>query len=131
MAQIEAYRKDALVALAGRAANRRQNPSLPVYDVIGENEDDDTINTRSAIWRILCLLSSQSVPEGSGNIAVDPAMGKRVKELYFQLLQETAALVAQHWSAIARVAKHLERHDRIDQTELDDLIERGERGSVP
>jgi hypothetical protein len=41
---------------------------------------------------------------------------------------KTAALVEQHWRAIERVAKHLERHGRIDdQTVLNDLIERAER----
>src|SRR4051812_28243843 len=34
--QIEACEKDAIVALAGLAANRRENPRLRIYDVMTE-----------------------------------------------------------------------------------------------
>ena len=44
-----------------------------------------------------------------------------------QLQAEAGRLVAQHWRAIQRVAKTLERRDRIDQAELDRLIAISER----
>ena len=50
--QIEACEKDAIVALAGLAANRRENPRLPIYDVITEGEDTDTDTARIAIIKM-------------------------------------------------------------------------------
>jgi hypothetical protein len=46
---------------------------------------------------------------------------------YRRLVGETAKLVHQYWPAIRRVAKHLERHDEVDQAELDRLIDVGMR----
>jgi len=39
------------------------------------------------------------------------------------LLVDVAAMVDQYWPAIRRVATHLERHPKIDQEELDRLID--------
>lgn len=127
-ALIAGYEKDAIVALAGDAANRRDYPNLSVLDLMTENEDADTQNARSAIYRMICVRSGKAVPEGPGSISVDEVMVGQMYEVYFRLRQETAALVERHWTAIERVAKHLERHGRIDdQSQLDDLIERAER----
>jgi hypothetical protein len=98
-----------------------------VPDLITEQEDTDTLNARSAIYRMVCLMSGQAVPEGPGSHSADEVMLGRIQEIYFRLLRETAALVERHWPAIERVGKHLERHGRIDtQNQLDDLIERAE-----
>jgi hypothetical protein len=44
-------------------------------------------------------------------------------EVYKQVIDKAYALVNQHWRAILRVAKHLERHGDIhDQATLDSLI---------
>ena len=127
-AQIAGYEKDAIVALAGNEANRRDYPDLRVYDMITENEDADTINARSAIYQIACLTSGQPMPQGPGSMSADQVMVGQMYEIFFRLRRETVALVARHWPAIERVAKHLERHGRIDaQCQLDELIERAER----
>jgi hypothetical protein len=130
-AQIAGYEKDAIIALAGLETNRRDYPDLRVLDLITEDEDQDTLNARSAIYRIACLMSGQAVPEGPGSISANEVMLGQMYEIYFHLLRETAALVERHWPAIERVGKHLERHGRIDtQNQLDDLIERAERMSL-
>src|SRR5580704_6948682 len=57
-AQIEAFEKDAIVALAGIAAQRRAYPASTAdadADVINVVVDDDMLNARAAIYRIACL----------------------------------------------------------------------------
>jgi hypothetical protein len=127
-ALIAGYEKDAIVALAGHEANRRDYPDLRVFDVMTEDEDADTLNARSSIYRIACLMSGQPVPLGPVSISADQVVQGQMYQIYFRLRRETASLVERHWQAIERVAKHLERHGRIDdQRQLDDLIERAER----
>jgi hypothetical protein len=125
---IAALEDDAKVALAGHAANGRElpglreHPHLLAFDLFAE-DDVDTSNTANAIYQILCLKAGQPF-----STVPDEAMKRMMEEVYLRLVQETAILVDQHWPIIARVAKHLERHGRIDtQAELDDLIERAER----
>jgi hypothetical protein len=64
--QIEACEKDAIVALAGLAANRRENPRFPIHDVIIEGKDTDTDSARIAIIKMICLKDGQPTnPTGS------------------------------------------------------------------
>ena len=66
--------------------------------------------------------------QGGFQVELDQIVIGKMTEAYVRLLQKTAALVEQHWPAIMRVGKHLERHGRINnQAELDDLIARAER----
>ena len=125
--RIAAYEGDAKVALAGRAVNRRERPSLHVFDLLA-NDDADTTNAASAIYKIICLKTGWPLPQRDMRVSFDEGTVKMMDQEYLRLVQETATLVDQHWPAIERVAKHLERHGRIDtQAELDDLIERAER----
>jgi len=125
---IDAYARDTMVALAGHAANRRDLPDLIIYDVLTEDEDRDTINARSFIYRMICLQQGRSIPRGDFQVAVslDETFQKDISQAYLRLIEQTTNLVEQHWLAIKRVAKHLERHDFLDQDELDALIERVE-----
>jgi hypothetical protein len=131
-AQITGHEQDAIVSLAGRAANRQEHADLRVFDLFTEHHDADTRIACSAIYNMVCLMSGQPVPQGPEQISVsiDDAMQEQMYDIYFRLLRDTAALVERHWPAIERVAKHLERRGRInDQNQLDELIERGERVS--
>jgi hypothetical protein len=125
-AQIEGYEKDAIVALAGFAANRREHPHLPILDLITD-DSADMHNVRSAIYRIICLKLGRPVPQDSVAVKADAAMRAMMLEEYSRLLRETTALVDQHWPAIKRVARALENHNRIDQAEVDRLIALTER----
>jgi hypothetical protein len=122
-AQIRGREQDAMVALAGHAATRRDYPDLRVLDLLHEHDDGDTLVACSAIYRMVCLMSGHTAP-----VSIDKAMEAQMYEIYLRLLRDTAALVEQLWPAIERVAKHLERHGRInDQRQLDELIERALR----
>ena len=69
-----------------------------------------------------------SLPEGKANIPLDGDMAREFRAEYARIEEESAVLVEHHWPAIERVAKHLERHGRIDdQATIDDLIARAER----
>jgi hypothetical protein len=120
--QIEACEKDAIVALAGLAANRREKPHFPIYDVMAEGEDTDTDNSRIAIIKMICLKDGKPIPQGRVNIG--PAMWGKIQNEYFRLVRKTAALVDQRWPAIKRVAEYLEKYGRMDHTTLVNLIDR-------
>lgn len=121
--RIDAMKKDAIVALAGLAANRRERPDLPVYGLFEKNDGDMT-NARSAILRMIFLRNGLSVSDNSEILEVEERMMDQMTRTYFGLVAEAAALVEEHWTAILRVAKHLESHSPIDQAALDDLIAR-------
>jgi hypothetical protein len=130
-ARISACEKDAIVALAGVAANKREFPRLHLN--LFADDDADAANARSAICKIVLLrgVGLPTEPQGSFTtmtVELTEAEMRQVDDIYFRLLRETEELVERHWSAIERVGKHLERHGHIDsQDELDDLIVRGER----
>ena len=120
--QIEACEKDAIVALAGLAANRHENPRLPIYDVINARKDTDADSARIAIIKMICLKDGKPIPQGRVNIG--PAMWGKIQNEYFRLVRKTAALVDQRWPAIKRVAEYLEKYGRMDHTTLVNLIDR-------
>ena len=127
-AQMKALEQDAIVALAGHVANQRERSYLPDLDVFdfSDDADDDAVLIRSAVYQIYCLMKNQ--PYEGGEVEINTAMQTAMMEIFLRLKRETAALVETHWLAIKRVAKHLERHGRIDdQATLDELIERAER----
>jgi len=123
--QIEACEKEAIVALAGLAANRRENPRVPIYDVITKGEDTDTDTARIAIIKMICLKDGKPIPQGRVNIG--PAMWGKIQDEYFRLVRKTAALIDQHWPAIKRVAEYLEKYGRMDYTTLVELTDRAKR----
>jgi hypothetical protein len=129
---VAALEKDAIVALAGFAAQRRAYPELtPTFDVIFVDDgNDDMLNIRSAIYKIICLTAGKQFPEGNAQVEMDEAMQKNIRAVFVRLENETAARVAEHWPAIKRVAKHLESHDSTDQAEVDRLISFAERLAV-
>ena len=62
--QIAAYEKDAIVALAGNAANRVEHPHLPHFDVMTDDSVDMT-NARQAIYKIVCVVTGAwPMPQG-------------------------------------------------------------------
>lgn len=126
-ARIIGYETDAKIALAGLAANRIEQPHLRVFDLFEEPAEDDTINARSAIYRIVRLGAGELASDETGAVSIDPHTSRRMDAEYWRLIAETAALVDQCWPAIRRVAKHLEQHDDVDQAELDRLINVGMR----
>ena len=122
--QIAAYENNAKVALAGRAANVREDPDEPVFNLFADRNVDVT-NAATAIYNVIRLKVGQPPLQQSMAVNIDKATARMMIEVYRRLVQETAGLVDQHWASIERVAKHLERHGHIDsQVELDDLIER-------
>ncbi|WP_342733190.1 hypothetical protein [Bradyrhizobium sp. B117] len=94
-----------------------------------EDGDEDTTNARSHVYRIVALKARKLVPDPTVSLELDPDTRRRMDEEYWRLLGETAAPVERWWSAIRRVAKQLERHDDLDEVELDRLIDVGMRGS--
>jgi hypothetical protein len=128
-ARIRGCEKDAIVALAGVAANKREFPRLHLN--LFADDDADAVSARSAICKIVLLrgVGLPTEPQDSMmTLELTEAEMRQVDDIYFRLLRETEELVERHWSAIERVRKHLERHGHIDsQDELDDLIVRGER----
>jgi hypothetical protein len=127
--QVAAYEKDAIVALAGNAANRVEHSHLPHFDVMTDDSVDMT-NARQAIYKIVRLVTRASPMPQRDVIAipVDAALQAAMTKVYDRVLQKTADLVDQYWPAIVCVAKYLERQGAInDQATLDDLIERGGR----
>jgi hypothetical protein len=109
-ARITGLKQDAIVALAGLAANRREIPALRVESLFEEGDDDIT-NARAGIYRMLCLEDGFWAPDGQA--PVNDAMMERMTRAYMKLVGKTDALVDEHWTAILRVAKHLERHSHI------------------
>jgi hypothetical protein len=57
-------------------------------------------------------------------IELDEPTQAAMRVVFDRLKRQTAALIEEHWPAITRVAKALERHD-LDQTGLDRLIKGG------
>jgi hypothetical protein len=89
-----------------------------------DEDDGDMLNARSAIYRAVCLhytLVSRFQTRQARSKWMRPHK-KKMRGMFTRLMQETDALVVEHWRTIRRVAKTLERHDRIDQAELDRLI---------
>lgn len=124
---LQAYETDAIVALAGRAAERREYPVDAYEDVVGGKDDADTLHIRDAVYKIVCLTDGKSFPEDDADIGIDAPTLSKMRTV-FARSQETAALVEQLWPAIERVAKVLERRD-LDQGDLDRLIAGGSRCS--
>ena len=97
--------------------------------VLDNDPDGDTQNARSSILCIILLQAGKAFPltGTSKKTELDEITRSKVSEIWLRLLRRTDALVEQHWLAIERVGKHLERHRRIDDpTELDGLIARAE-----
>jgi hypothetical protein len=121
--RVAAYESDAVVALAGLAAQRRfqGHEDMFVTDSLWE-DDEDMANARGAIYRVICLRTGRPLPTEPTSVTVDPLAFPTMTEAFDRLQTQAIHLVSTHWAAITRVAKALERHDRIDQTELNRLI---------
>jgi hypothetical protein len=129
--RIEALEKDAIVAQAGYTADVYEYPhpieALDLFDV--EDKDTDTINTRSLIYKMVCLQTERPFPnDESMATTIDRETMLAMHEVYLRVIDKAHALVDQNYRAIVRVAKHLERHGCVeDQTTLDSLIDRASR----
>lgn len=120
-AQIEAHEKDAVIALAGLAAQRQEYPDLTVdtdADIVHvDDEETDMLNARSAIYKIVCLMNNKSFPSANAVIKMDEPTQAAMRVVFDRLKRQAAALVKEHWLAVRRVATALDRHD-LDQTSL-------------
>jgi hypothetical protein len=132
-AQIEAYEKDAVIALAGLASQRREYPDrtgdLDSDIVLADDDDDDMCNARSAIYKIVCLMNNKSFPSANAAIVLDEPTKAAMRVVFDRLKWQTAAPIKEQWPAITRVARALERHD-VDQTALVRLINGGKRDAA-
>jgi hypothetical protein len=122
-ARIAALETDAKVSLAGRAANHREVPHLPIFDL--DLEDEDSARAVSGIYQAESLRRGEAIPEDGTKIKLDEQHTQALKKL----IGEVATLIDQYWPAIRRVATHLERHTELDQAELDRLIDIGMRNA--
>jgi hypothetical protein len=120
--QVIGCENDAIVALAGMTAQARSHPHL---QVTFDNPEfaSDIQNARRMTANIIMILDGKSSEiEKAAPLSRNDV--KKAKVKFDQILQRTYALVDAHWPAIERVARALERHDRLDPLELDALIER-------
>ena len=79
----------------------------------------------SVIYSAECLRRGEAIPQEASLVKLD---AQRVETLN-KLIAEVMTLIDQYWPAIRRVAKHLERHGKLDQAELDRLIDIGMRNA--
>jgi hypothetical protein len=117
-AQICAAEADAMVALAGPTAEKHS--PVPHQEV---EHEEDISNAVSAVGRAAALAAGMSIPEqvdGAVELTGDVAADARAR--FDRVKIATARLLSDNWSAVERVARTLERRDRIDQGELDRLI---------
>jgi hypothetical protein len=124
-ARAAAYESDAVVALAGPAAERRLQGYEDMFvtdNLFKDDRDGDMTVARSAIYHAICLRRGKPLPDGPTRLTLGPLEIDVITEAFDRLQTQTIRLVRERWPAIARVAKALGRHDRIDQTELDRLI---------
>jgi hypothetical protein len=124
--QVFACENDAIVAFAGMAAQARSHPDLSVK-IDNPEFQGDIENARRFVANIVRALSGERVLENERSPPLSGEDLRRAKVKFDELLQRTYALVDEHWQAIQRVARALETHDRIDQAELDELIDRVRR----
>jgi hypothetical protein len=112
---------DAKIALAGPYAQQRAYPGT-IDDI--DDQNIDAFNATSAIMLIVWIKAGKSPPVENSRIEVvlTSAEQNEAEAIYLRLAEETVAMVEEHWRKIERVAKALERHDQIDQAELDRLI---------
>jgi hypothetical protein len=92
-----------------------------------DTDDQDMVNANSTIYRIVCMRAGRLFSDEPAEVVIDEDANEAMWTEFDQLQAEAGRLVAQHWRAIQRVAKTLERRDRIDQAELDRLIAISER----
>ena len=124
--QVLACENDALVALAGMAAQARSHPDLLVTTDNPEYQADIG-NAQRMVANIVLLLRGEAVVEGERSPPLSGDDLKTAKVKFDQLVQKTYSLVREHWREIVRVAKALESRNQVDQAELDQLIERARR----
>jgi hypothetical protein len=118
--QTVVYESGAKVALAGLAAQSRAYPDTVPTGIVETEGDIATAQrlARTIVW----IGAGNPLPDNDQTEVVLGTLLSDAQALYDRLVREAIALVDEHWPAIERVATALERHDRIDQTELDRLI---------
>jgi hypothetical protein len=126
-ALIDAYQRDAIVSLAGPLADQRLLSIDDSFLDIHDAEDQDMANANANIYRSVCLRNGTPCSDEPAQVVISEEMNAALWMEFDRLKAEAGCLVAQHWRAIQRVAKSLQRHDRIDQAELDRLIAVSER----
>jgi hypothetical protein len=84
-ARIKALETDAIVALAGGAANRREIPSFPI--LVLDEEDTVMRNAQSAIYQAVCLMKGWPLSEARTRVKLDAAMQKAMNEVYSRLVR--------------------------------------------
>jgi hypothetical protein len=122
-ALIDAYQRDAIVSLAGPLADQRLLSIDDSFLDIHDAEDQDMANANANIYRSVCLRNGTPCSDEPAQVVISEEMNAALWMEFDRLKAEAG----RHWRAIQRVAKSLQRHDRIDQAELDRLIAVSER----
>jgi ATP-dependent Zn protease len=130
-AKLAALGKDLAVALGGPLAEHRHRP---VKRSAREPSRWGSDMTRAINFAIMSVLLNDGTispahpglrgrrDEGEAPVERNEAQNVEAARLLERSLKETGALVAQHWSAIERVANALLSGRMLDQDELDALI---------
>jgi len=122
-ARIRGSEADAMVALAGWAAQSRVHASS-AERWVNDPADGDVRNALSNAGRIAMLQAGEPVPDLAPGEAWELPAAYRESAVanYKRLWTETNAMVAEHWRKIERLAKILIERDYVDGAELDQLI---------
>ena len=116
---IEGLQKDAMIALAGPYAQRRAYPATKV-----NAHADDLTNAFRAVFAAAWVKAGNTLPtDPNAKMPLSANIQDDAEAIYIKLSDETERMIEEHWCQIERVAKALERHDRLDPNELDRLIQ--------
>lgn len=115
--RVSALEKDAIVFLAGPAAQRRHR--LP-KNQDGWKTDLDDAKLR-AIKAVL-IKNGVTLPEVETKVHLNSDDAEEAKLLYNRLAAKTETLIQEKWLAITRVAEALLTRPVLNQDELDELI---------
>lgn len=132
---IEAHRREAIFTLAGPLAEWRYLGADDDMNLRDDDGDFDIIFARDSICSIICLRNGITLADwkrdhpATEDFCRDTSLDALLREKrsairreFLRLKTAAARLVEQHWCAIQRVSEALERHGRLNQTDLDRLI---------
>jgi hypothetical protein len=120
-AQLDAIRKDAIIALAGPCSQAHYRTPEKRYP---DGWQGDYALAQSLAWRAALLTSGTDLLSQGDEITVSlsPDQGRYAYDFQCQCRDTAADLVWDRWPAITGVAEALMTRDLIDQVELDRLI---------
>ena len=85
---------------------------------------DDLTNALRAVFAAAWVKAGNDLPiELETRMPLSESVQDEAEALYMKLSDETDRMLEEHWRKVQRVARALERHDWLDQSELDRLID--------